>query len=58
MLDGATSAIDPALEVGILRRLKAELHDAIVLVVSPNPLVEGVADSLIDLSRGGIQVVP
>ena len=49
LLDGATSALEPAREAELLRRLAGHWHDGILVLVSPGPLAAGVATTAIDL---------
>jgi ABC-type multidrug transport system fused ATPase/permease subunit len=58
LLDGATSALDPARELSVLRALREEWRDGLVVVVSANPDVVDLADDVFHVGDGRVQVTP
>jgi ABC-type multidrug transport system fused ATPase/permease subunit len=56
LLDGATSALDPTRELSVLRALRQEWRDGLVVVVSANPGVVDLADEVFDVGDGRVQV--
>jgi ATP-binding cassette, subfamily B, bacterial len=58
LLDGATSALDPTRELSVLRALREEWRDGLVVVVSANPEVVDLADDVFDVGDGRVQVTP
>ncbi len=49
LLDGATTAVEPARELQLITRLRAALPESVIVVVSPNPGIAGLASATIDL---------
>ena len=58
LLDGATSALDPTRELSVLRALREEWRDGLVVVVSANPDVVDLADQVFDVGDGRVRATP